>query len=117
MTYLGSIHLGNSFENIGDFMSSDIRQKRARYIQRNNELIQEFYFAHPQTKNHINNIYNMSFSGSPLWDLFSEDVISLEKIYNTSLRLMWNIPRETHRYLLEPLSNQAHLKIIFLKDS
>ena len=108
-------HLGNTIENVGDFLSSDIRQKRAQYIQRNNELLQEFHFANPQTKSEINQIYNMSFSGSPLWDLFSEDVISLEKTYNTSLRLIWDIPRETHRYFLEPVSNQCHLKFSLMK--
>ena len=28
---------------------------------------------------------------------------------------MWNIPRETHRFFIEPLSEQKHLKFILLK--
>ena len=28
---------------------------------------------------------------------------------------MWDIPRETHRYFLEPLSGQAHIRFILLK--
>ena len=51
-------------------------------LNRNNELNKEFYFAHPETKVKINNIYNMSFSGSSLWDLSGNDVISLENTYN-----------------------------------
>ena len=95
--------------------SSDICQKRAKFIQRNNEITQEFHFANPKTKFNINNIYNMSFSGSPLWDLFSQDVESLEKSYSRSIRIMWDIPYQTHRYFLEPLSNQPHVKFMLLK--
>ena len=60
------IHLGNTIVNSGDFLSKDTKIKRAKYINRNNELNQEFYFAHPETKFKLNSIYNMSFSGSSL---------------------------------------------------
>ena len=109
------IHLGNTIENNGNFLSKDIKIKRAKYINRNNELNQEFYFADPETKMKINSIYNMSFSGSSLWDLFSDDVISLENTYNLSLKIMWDIPRETHRYFIEHLSEHRHIKFILLK--
>ena len=52
--------------------------KRAKYIGKNNELEQEFYFAHPDTKFKLNKIYNFSFSGSPLWDLQSKEVEMME---------------------------------------
>ena len=94
---------------------SDVKCKRAKFIQRNNEIIQEFHFANPSTKCHLNNIYNLSFSGSPLWDLFSEETISLEKTYNKAVRLMWYIPLESHRYLIEPITNQVHLKFVLIK--
>ena len=108
-------HLGNTFHNHLNFIFSDVNQKRASFIQRNNELNQEFHFANPRTKCVLNNIYNMSFSGSSLWDLFSSEVDSVEKTYNNAVRLMWDLPRETHRYMIEPLSNQVHLKFVFLK--
>ena len=91
---------------------SDILQKRARYIQRNNEILQEFHFANPETKLKLNNIYNMSLYSSPLWDLFSAPVDSLEKTYNRSIRMIFNLPLQTHKYLIEPLSGQAHLRFI-----
>ena len=96
-------------------MDSDVKCKRAKFNQRNNEIIQEFHFANPSTKCHLNNIYNMSFSGSPLWDLFSEEAVSLEKTFNKAVRLMWNIPLESHRYLIEPITSQVHLKFVLLK--
>ena len=109
------IHLGSTTDNGNLGMSSDIKIKRARYIQRNNELLQEFYFADPETKFHLNNIYNMSFSGSPLWDLFSEETDHLLKTYNKSLRIMWDIPLQSHKYMLEPLSGKTHLKFQLFK--
>ena len=92
-----------------------MKQKRARYIQRNNEIIQEFYFAHPETKCHLNNIYNMSFYGSPLWDLFSDTFSNIEFTYNRSIKMMWDLPLETHKYFIEPVSNQSHVKFNIFK--
>ena len=53
--------------------------KRALYINRVNELNQEFHYAHPLTKVKINNIFNTHFYGSQLWDLFSVEAIRLGK--------------------------------------
>ena len=46
----------------------DIRVKKAKYIDKNNTLNQEFYFAHPSTKIKVNDIYNTHFTGSQLLD-------------------------------------------------
>ena len=108
-------HLGNTIDNSCNLVACDIMEKRARFIQRNNEINQEFHFVNPSTKFHLNKIYNMSFSGSPLWDLFSDEAVSLEKTYNKAIRIMWNIPLETHRYLIEPISNQSHLKFTLIQ--
>ena len=57
----------------------------------------------------------MSLYGSPLWDLFSNPVQSLEKTYNRSVRMMLNLPLQTHKYLIEPLSAQPHLRFLLYK--
>ena len=51
-------HLGSVITNDSDIMGCDTMQKRASYINRNNELMQEFYFAHPMSKVNINNSFN-----------------------------------------------------------
>ena len=56
-------HLGNTIINNIDYVSQDTIEKRAYYIIRNNELSQEFSFAHPTTKCLINNIFNTHFTG------------------------------------------------------
>lgn len=54
-------HLGNTIVSTAkaedhDIRSQDIKGKRAGFIDKNNELIQELYFAHPKTISHINMI-------------------------------------------------------------
>ena len=43
-------HLGTTVTNKIDGCQQDMRQKRAKYIDRNCNLTQEFKFAHPETK-------------------------------------------------------------------
>ena len=110
-----SVHLGNHFENQYDGMKNDIVCKRTQFIQKCCELQQEFSFAHPLTKILVNNIYNCHFTGSPLWDLFGNEVGSFERTWNTSMRWMLDLPLTTHSYLIEPLSGSRHLKRILIK--
>ena len=79
-------------------------EKRAQYINRVNELNQEFYFADTLTRIKINNIFNTSFYGSQIWDLFNQESERVEKTWNTSQRVLLRIPRVAHRYFIEPLS-------------
>jgi hypothetical protein len=96
-------YLGSKLTNIVDGFSQDIKIKRAQYIERNCELLQEFGFAHPDVKSKINRIYNTSFPGSILWDLTSRNVRMLENSWSLSVRYMWELPFNSHRYFIEPL--------------
>ena len=108
-------HLGNKVENKIDGMRKDLLEKRAKYIDKNNELCQEFHFAHPRSKLQMNQIFNSHFSGSSLWDLFIPEAVQLENSYNVSFRIMFDLPRETHKYLVEPVSGSIHLKKVLVK--
>ena len=59
-------HLGNTLTNHNGIMCKDMEEKKARYIAKCNELIQEFSFASAKTKFKLNHIYNMSWYGSAL---------------------------------------------------
>ena len=96
-------------------MKQDLLEKRARFISRNMELIQEFSFAHPVTKCQVNEIYNFHFTGSPLWNLFSREAEMLENSFNLSIKSMFDIPRESHRYFIEGLTQKPHLKATLIK--
>ena len=60
-------------------------------------------------------IFNSHFTGSPIWDLFCQDAKRLENSWNVSFRKMYDLPVETHRYLVEPVSEQIHLKKLLIK--
>ena len=102
-------HLGNSISNTMEGNQLDMRVKNASYIDKNNSLCQEFYFAHPKTKVQVNNIFNTHFSGSQLWKLGSREFEKLEAVYNKSIKIMCDLPYATHRFYIEPLSGVPHV--------
>ena len=103
-------HLGTTItDDVGSRMAQDTLEKRAIYISRNNEINQEFYYSHPKTKIWMNNVFNTSYYGSPLWDMSSRNFSKLEKSWNASHRIMLSIPRDAHRYFIEPLSGRPHI--------
>ena len=106
-------YLGNVLTSIPDGWSKDAKVKRAQYIERNCEINQEFPTAHPRVKCNINRIYNSSYPGSVLYDLSSDSVSHLVNSWSVSTRHMWDVPRETHRYMVEELGGQhAHSMLI-----
>ena len=111
----GGIHLGNTINTNVEGMRQDIRIKRAAFIQKNIDLNLEFQVCHPVTKVKMNQIYNYHFTGSPLWDLFSREAIMLENSWNTAVRIMFDLPMQTHKYLIEPVTQAKHLKHVLIE--
>ena len=108
-------HLGVNLNNQNDGLKYDMKIKRAQYIIKNNELSQEFKFCHPVAQFHLNEVYNSSFPGSPIWNLFCRESEMIENSWNTSCRIMFDLPLSTHRYFIQPVSNKMHLKNILMK--
>ena len=108
-------HLGCKIGDKICGLNDDLMEKRATYINKVNELTQEFHFAHPLTKVGINNIFNSHFYGSALWDLFGIEALRLGKSWNVSQRIMLGIPRNSHRYFIEPLSDTKHITFSLFK--
>ena len=108
-------HLGNTIENTVNGAQLDAKVKNAVYNQKNIYINQEFYFAHPKTKNKIRNIYNTHFTGSQLWDLFGFEARKLEGHYNRSVKIMYRIPYPTHRYFIEHFTEKPHIKKTLIK--
>ena len=94
----------------------DMKTKMARYIDRNCSLNQEFHFAHPSSRITMNTIYNTHFSGSQIWDLFSPAAIKFDSTFNRSVKIMADLPLQTHRYLIEPVASARHMKITLIKN-
>ena len=107
-------HLGTIITNRIDGCEEDMRVKNAKYIGKNIELNQEFFFAHPETKIKVNQIYNSSYYSSPLCDLFGNGARKLESSYNRSVKIMLGLPYNTHRCLIEPLTDIKHVKKLLI---
>ena len=108
-------HLGNNISNVIDGNQLDMKIKAAKYVDKNNSLCQEFYFAHPSTKVHLNNVYNGHFTGSQLWQFGSKEMEKFESTYNRSVKIMYDLPWGTHRFFIEPLTSKPHLRRILVK--
>ena len=104
-------HLGNTLES-SNTMRRDVSIKKGQFIGKMNSLLQEFHYVSPAVLFKIVNVYAVSFHGSGLWDLFSNDCDHLYKAWNVAVRLGYNVPYTTHRYLIEPLSECMHLKVM-----
>ena len=50
---------------------------------------------------------------SVLWPLDGKDVVKCKSTFNRSVKKSFNLPWSTHRYLIEPVSEITHLRIIF----
>ena len=50
-----------------------------------------------------------------MYMLYGTEAVKLESSYNRSVKIMMNLPYETHRGLIEPLSRRLHLRKILLK--
>ena len=110
------LHLGKMVSNQIDGGQLDMKQKAARYIDKNCNINQEFSFAHPMCRIMLNKIYNCHFSGCQTWDLFSKGAASFYSTYNRSVKVMADLPFATHRYLIEQVSGQQHMSTTLIRN-
>ena len=64
-------------------------------------------------------MYATSFYGSPLWNIFDGACEKLYTAWNNAIRQAFDVPRATHIYLIEEISESEHplvmLSLRFLK--
>ena len=65
-----------------------MKQKAAKYVDKNCTINQEFRFAHPTCRMLLNKIYNCHFTGCQTWDLFSQGAERFYSTYNRSVKVM-----------------------------
>ena len=98
-------HLGNILQS-DNSMSNDCSMKRGCFISKVHSLNQELYFVVFVMR--MYNMYACSFNGSNLWDLFGRDINRLYSSWNMAVKVLFNLRRETHRYFIEPISENVH---------
>ena len=90
--------------------ASDIQNKRAAFISRQYSLNQEFAFASHENKLEMCRLYNTAFYGSNCWDFTSDEFERFGRSWNSNLRIMFDLPRDTHCWIVEELSDGRHFK-------
>ena len=85
--------------------------KRARFIGRSSEILQEFHFAPPDSQMKLHSIYNSHFTGSSCWDMTSRAGQMMEATFNRNIKITYNLPYPTHRNILPVISNVKPLRL------
>ena len=106
-------YLGGRLTSTLDGYQQDARMKRAQFIEKNCELSQEFYMAHPDIICKVNRIYNSSFSGSVLWDMEGKHTSQLINSWSVAVRHMWDIPLNSHRWCIESFGG-THAQVMLV---
>ena len=95
--------------------SKDCRLKRGTFIGKFHELRQELGSSDPYFILQVINIYATSFYGSCLWDFGNSDANKLFNSWNMVIRTIFNLPRNSHRYFIENISNCEHIMATIYK--
>ena len=106
-------HLGCVLQS-DNSMKIDCTQKRGKFIGKVNSLLKEFHFVDHAIFVKLLNLYCTSFYGSNLWNLYSAEVDRIFKSWNVTIRNVFDLPWQTHRYWIETVSSCHHPKTLLL---
>ena len=87
--------------------SSDLLQKRAIFFQKVYEIKQAYS---PSIVCELIKTFGTSFYGSPLWSMNSEEHMKLNRSWNTTVKMVFDLPFEKHKKFVESLTKVTHLQ-------
>ena len=93
-------HLGHELNQMCN-MNQDISMKKARLIDDSTEIRECFSFADPALVLKAIRTYAGHYYGSMLWDLNSDLCGQYCRVWNTAVKLVHNVPRSCHTYLVQ----------------
>ena len=82
-------------------MDKDSQRARAKFINKTVEVREELSFARPEQIMRAIQILSTDAYGSMLWNLGSAGAESFFKSWNTCVKLVFGVPRNTYTYLVE----------------
>ena len=103
-------HLGYEIHQMCD-MSYDCKVKKAEFIKTSTDIRETFSFGHPDQVLSAITLYACHFYGAMLWDLSSDICGQVYRSWNTCVKLVWDVPRSTHTYLVDNLLATNHTSI------
>ena len=104
-------HLGHCISQMTN-MEKDCQRARAIFIRKTLEIREQFSFANPENIMQAVQIFCTYAYGSMLWDLSSNTAEQYFKSWNTCVKLVHGLPRNTFTYLVEGFlsGSQASLR-------
>ena len=93
----------------------DLEEKKRALIGKIHSLRQELSDQDPEVYIKLIRIYLLHLYGGTLWDIFSDGAIQLWTTWHTTVKSLFNLPRATHRYLLNHLVTCDHIKKTLMK--
>ena len=106
-------HIGNILHEDGS-TDHDLKVKKGIFIQTAMDLNQEFFSLPPNLKMRLCELYNSHFSGSSIWKLESQEAKHLYSAWNKNIKVMYDLPWATHRWILEEITSKS-LKLMLLR--
>ena len=95
-------HIGNYLNEDGT-MDTDVKVKRAEFIDTCMNLNNEFEFLVPENQVRVLRLYNSHFTGSSTWRFSSEAVRQLWNSWIVNLHVVFGLPMSTHCWIVERL--------------
>ena len=89
----------------------DYHRARAKFIAKSVDTREQFYFAKPQQKLKMVQVLCCDGYGSMLWDLKENSAEQNFKCWNTSVKLIFGVPRSTFTYLVEGLFAEDQISL------
>ena len=74
--------------------------------------MQQFGYLDPQLVVKLLSVYGTALYGSSLWQLNCEEHLQLNRSWNTAMRIIWELPQNTHTRFIESLSYVPHLESV-----
>ena len=108
------IHLGHVI-NTDESSHHDLEEKRRAIVGRVHSLLQELGPQDPSVFFKLMRIYILHLYGCPLWDIYSERATKLWSTWHKTIKMVYDLPYGTHRYLLNDLVTYDHLKKLIIK--
>ena len=93
-------HLGHELHQSGS-MEQDCKVKRAMFIDNSIEIREVFHFALARQVLEAVKLYSLHCYGSMLWDFSGRMFGQFCRSWNTCVKLVHEVPRSTHTYLVE----------------
>ena len=88
-------------------MDMDIKMKRASFTKNSMDTREVFGFALPEQVLNAISVYSAHFYGSNLWDLYGNLAGQVYRSWSTSVKLVWDLPRNTHTYFVDNMLSES----------